>query len=393
MIDKKREAVIVATARTPIGKMRGALATVPAINLGAMVANELISRAGIDASEVEEVIFGNLFNYDWGNVSRVALLEAGFPVEIPAITLDRQCSSALNAIAYAGMYINTGNADIVMAGGIESYSQQTLMLKRPQQAYPQVVMPDWIKPSNEKVGNPSMIRTAENIAAKYSITREECDEFAYRSHKLAAEAWNRGAFKDQVFPVEIPQRKGDPFKFEVDECVRFDVSREALAKLRPVERGEGNVVTAGNASPQNDGATGTIVMSREMAERKGLIPLITIRAFNATGVDPHYMGMGPVPSIRKLLQKTGLSMDDIDLFEVNEAFAAQSLGVQKILKIPTEKLNVDGGAIAIGHPNGASGGILVARIIYSLIERNLKRGIVSFCCGGGQGFSVLLERD
>ena len=192
-----RDAVIVATARTPVGKIRGSLASMPAPDLGAIVANELVKRTGIDPVEIDEAIFGNLFNYDWGNIARVIMLRAGFPFDVPAVTLDRQCSSSLNAIAYAGMYINSGNADVVMAGGVESYSQQTLMLQRPEQAYPQLIFPAWIKPSHDSVGNPSMITTAENLAEKYNISREECDEFALRSHKLAADAWNRGAFKEQ----------------------------------------------------------------------------------------------------------------------------------------------------------------------------------------------------
>lgn len=387
-----RDAVIVATARTPVGKIRGSLASMPAPDLGAIVANELVKRTGIDPVEIDEAIFGNLFNYDWGNIARVIMLRAGFPFDVPAVTLDRQCSSSLNAIAYAGMYINSGNADVVMAGGVESYSQQTLMLQRPEQAYPSLVFPAWIKPSHESVGNPSMITTAENLAEKYNISREECDEFALRSHKLAADAWNRGAFKEQVIPVTIPGKKGGDIVFEVDECVRFDANIEALAKLRPVEKKDG-VVTAGNASPQNDAATGTMVMSRGKAQVLGLRPVAVVKEFAAAGVDPNYMGIGPVPSIRKLLKKTGLKIEDIDLFEINEAFASQNLAVKKELGIPIEKLNVNGGAIAIGHPNGASGAMLAARLIYALEERNLKRGIVSFCCGGGQGFSVLFERD
>ncbi len=392
MSKSKRDAVVVASARTPVGKIRGALATLPAPDLGAIVVNELVKRAKVDPMEIDEAILGNLFNYDWGNVARVVLLRAGLPFDVPAITIDRQCSSSLNAVAYGAMYINTGNADVVLAGGVESYSQQPLMIQKPQQSYPMILQPAWIKPSHDSVGNPSMITTAENLAAKYEISREACDAFAFRSHQLAADAWKRGAFKDQVVPVSIAQKKGEALKFEVDECVRFDASLEALAKLRPVEKADG-VVTAGNASPQNDAATGVVVMSREKAEQKGLEPLAVVTGFAAAGVDPNHMGIGPVPSTQKLLRKTGLTMADIDLFEVNEAFAAQALAVQKALGIPAEKLNVNGGAIAIGHPNGASGTLLAARLIYALRERNMRRGIVSFCCGGGQGLSVLFERE
>lgn len=392
MSKQKRDAVIVCTARTPVGKIRGTLAAFPAPDLGSIVFTELVRKAKIDPGEIDEVIIGNLFNYDWGNLARIVLLRAGFPFDVPAITIDRQCSSSLNAVTFGAMYINAGDADVVLAGGVESYSQQALMIQRPQQAYPMILQPAWIKPSHDSVGNPSMITTAENLAVKYNITREECDAFALRSHQNATKAWQRGAFKDQVVPVSIPQKKGDPVMFEMDESVRSDTSMEALARLRPVEKPDG-VVTAGNASPQNDAATGVIVMSREKAEEKGLEILATVKGFAAAGCDPNIMGIGPVPATQKLLKKMNLSMSDIDLFEVNEAFAAQSLAVQKALEIPTEKLNVDGGAIAIGHPNGASGTMLVARLLYAMKERDMRRGVVSFCCGGGQGLSVLFERD
>lgn len=392
MSKSKRDAVIVATSRTPMAKMRGALATIPAPDLGSIVVKDLIAKTNLNPINIDEIIMGNLFNYDWGNLARIVSLCAGLPFDVPAITIDRQCSSSLNAIALAMTYIHGRHADTVLAGGVESYSQQPLMLQKPQQAYPMIVQPTWIKPSHESVGNPSMITTAENLAKMYNISREECDEFALRSHQLAVAAWNRGAFDKQVVAVPIPQKKGEPLVFSMDETIRRDTSMEALARLRPVEGPQG-VVTAGNASPQNDGASGVIVMSREKAQECGVKPLASVVDFAAAGCDPNIMGIGPVPSIKKLLKKTGLTMDDIDLFEINEAFAAQTLAVQKELNIPLPKLNINGGAIAIGHPNSASGAMLAARIVYLMEEREARRGIVSFCCGGGQGFSVLFERE
>jgi len=387
-----RDAVIVAVARTPIGKFRQSLSGFTAEKLGALAANKVVGKAGIDPIEIDEVLIGNLLNSDRGNIARVVCLEAGFPISVPAITMDRQCSSSLNALAYGALLINTGNADVILAGGVESYSQQPFYLERPSTPFPTAMEFLPKKLSVESIGNPSMIVTAENLAEEYHLTRHECDEFALRSHTLAAKAWNNHYFDNQVFSVSIPQKKGEPKLFEVDECVRFDSSYEALAKLKPVIKADG-IVTAGNASPMNDGASMVLLMSRERAKSYGLDPLGVVKEFASAGVDPNIMGIGPVYATRKLLKKTGLKIEDMDLIEINEAFAAQSIPCVRELGVDMDKLNVDGGAIAIGHPNAASGGVLVARLIYAMRRKDVKRGLISFCCGGGQGFSQIIERD
>lgn len=386
-----REAVIVSVARTSVGKRAQALAGFRAPTLGAMAMKAAVERVGLKPELVDEVIFGNLFNFDYGNLARVAVLEAGFPVTVPAITIDRQCSSSLNAVALGASLIMTSACDTVLTGGVESYSQMPLMVARPESGYPMSLSFTAQAPSTEAVGNPPMITTAENLAERYHISREECDAFAAESHKKAAAAWDRGFFKEEVFPVAVPQRKGDPILFERDECVRADCTAESLARLKPVMKAAG-VVTAGNSSPMNDGASAVLLMSREKAEELGLEPLAKVTAFASAGVDPNIMGIGPVEATRKLMANIGRTIDDFDLVELNEAFAAQSLACVKELGIDPARLNPNGGAIAIGHPNAASGGILTCRAVRFMREQNLKRGLISFCCGGGQGFSLVLER-
>ena len=386
-----RDAVIVKALRTPIGKMGKSLATVSAIDLGTHVIKAIIEQSGVDPKEIDEVIFGNLLNFDYGNIARVSVLNADLPFSIPALTVDRQCSSSLNAIALGAMMISTGNVDVVLAGGTESYSQNPIMLKRPERAYSDAVVISGLKTSVEKVGNPTMIQTAENLAKMYKIDRKECDEFAYRSHHLASEAWNKGYFADQVVNYEVKGKKGAATLVDMDDSVRSDCSMDSLAKLKPVY--EGGIVTAGNSSPQNDAASAVLIMTREKAKELGLEILAKVTGFASAGVDPNIMGIGPVYSTRKLLQKHGLKLEDIDLIELNEAFAAQSIPCIRELGIDIDRLNVNGGAIAIGHPLAASGGILVARLVHEMKRRDAKRGLVTFCCGGGQGFSVLFERD
>ena len=266
------------------------------------------------------------------------------------------------------------------------------MLKRPEAAYPGALEFAPFKVSSDKAGDPPMIITAENLAKRYGISREDCDEFALASHRKAAAAWARGFFDGEVFPVELPQKKEPPAVFARDECVREDASLEALGKLKPALLADG-VVTAGNASPMNDGASAVLLMSRQKAGELGLEVLAKVSAFASAGVDPRIMGIGPVYSTRKLMQRTGLGIDDFDVVELNEAFAAQAIACCRELGIDQGKLNPNGGAIAIGHPNAASGGILTARTVRYMKEKGLKRGLITFCCGGGQGYSCLLERD
>ena len=385
-----KDAVIVGVARTPIGKMRGTLATFSAVELGAMAMKNVVEEHKVNPQDIDEIIMGNLFDSHSFNFARVAALEAGFPIEVPAITIDRQCASSLNAVAWAAMLVSSGQCEVVLAGGVESHSQKPFYVKSPGKAFPDKLEFLSGQTTNEEYGNPSMIATAENLAKMYNISRQECDEFALASHMKAEAAWQRGFYDDETFPIHIPQKKGETKVVRKDEGIRADTNLEALAKLRPVM--EDGVVTAGNASPLNDGASAILIMSREKAEEYGLEPLAKVGAFASAGVDPSIMGIGPVYSTRKLLKNTGLSIDDFDIIEINEAFAAQSLACIRELGIDMNKVNPNGGAIAIGHPNAASGGILVARTAREMVEKDLSRGLITFCVGGGQGFSLILER-
>jgi acetyl-CoA C-acetyltransferase len=389
--DHVKEAVIVSVARTPVAKFRGDFAALSVPELGAIPMRAAVDKVGLDPSLIDEVIMGNLFGSDWGDPARTSLLKAGFPLSVPGISVDRQCSSSVNAVGMAAALVQTGMADIVLACGVESYSQQPFYIKRPGSAYPVSLETLEYKTNIEEYGgNFPMIITAENLAQQYSLSREECDAFALASHRKAAAAWEKGWFDEQVVPVSLPQTKGEIRTVKMDACVRPEASMESLEKLKPVMKKNG-VVTAGNASPMNDGASAVLIMSREKAEERGLEALALIKEFCSAGCDPSVMGIGPVHSTRKLMQRYGYRIEDFGLVELNEAFAAQSIPCIRELGIDPLRVNVEGGAIAIGHPNGASGGILVARLVYALIRRNLKRGLISFCCGGGQGFSLVLE--
>jgi acetyl-CoA C-acetyltransferase len=386
------ETVITSALRTPIAKYRGELAALSVPGLGAIVLKALMEQTGIDPREVDEVIMGNLFGSDWGNPARNAVLEAGLPFSLPAITVDRQCSSSLNAIGLAASMIESGRADIIIAGGIESYSQQPFYLKRPESPYPMEIKVIPYKssiPDDSGIATP-MIMTAENLAEKYHISRDDCDAFALESHQKAACALREGWFKEQIVPVPDPRKAGGTIS--VDACIRPDASREALSRLKPVMKPDG-VVTAGNSSPMNDGASALLLMSRKKAEQAGLPILAAVREYSSAGCDPDIMGIGPVYSTRRLMERYGHTLDDFDLVELNEAFAVQSLACIRELGLDTNRVNVEGGAIAIGHPNGASGGVLTARMIYALKRRNLKRGLITMCCGGGQGFSLVIENS
>lgn len=387
------EAVIVAAVRTPVGKCRGALAPVPAHKLGALVVKEAVKRAKLDPATIDEVIFGNLMNSEVNNMARVVLLEAGLPVEVPGITLDRQCGTSLNAIAYAAILIEAGYADVIVAGGVESDSRRTYVMEKPTMAY-QVMPPAFPGPmlAPEEIGNPPMGITAENLAVTYNLTRRECDEFALLSHQKGVKAWKAGYFKEQVVPVEVMMGKGKSYTLDTDEPLRYDASMEALAQLPPAFKKDG-LVTAGNSSPMSDGAGAVVVMEKRRAKAMGLEILAAFKGYASVGVDPNIMGIGPVPATRKLLQKTGYKMNDINLIELNEAFAAQSVPCVRELGIDMEKLNVNGGAIALGHPLAGTGGILTTKLVYEMKRRDAHLGLVTFCCGGGQGVAMLLERD
>ncbi|MDL2218904.1 thiolase family protein [Ruminococcaceae bacterium OttesenSCG-928-O06] len=386
-----REAVVVSAVRSPMTKYRGALAPVPVPKLGGYIMQAAVDKVGLDPALIDDVVFGNLIGHQWGDAARCCVLETNFPDSVSALTVDRQCSSSLNALALGASMIWGNMADVVLTGGVESYSQAPFLLERPQSAYPGEI--NFVQytssiPGGRGDGIP-MIPTAENLAKQYNLTREECDEFAMQSHHNAAKAAKEGWTKDQIVPITLPQRKGDPLVVDADSGIRGDSSMETLGKLRPVM--PGGVVTAGNASPQTDGSSAVLVMSREKAEELGLEILAVVKEFAAAGCDPTIMGIGPVYSTRKLMARHGYKLDDFDLIELNEAFAAQSLAVVKELGIDRSRLNIEGGAIAIGHPLAASGGMLAARMVYALRRTGKRRGLVTFCCGGGQGFSLVLE--
>nr|WP_321981363.1 thiolase family protein [uncultured Cohaesibacter sp.] len=389
-----KEAVIVSAVRTPVGRCRGKLASVPAHILGAAAVKEAVKRSGIDPDLVEDCIFGNLMNNEILNMGRMVALEADLPISVPGITLDRQCAASLNALAYGAMQIMAGFADVIVAGGVESDSRRTYTMQKLEQPYsvaPPVIDARWTAP--DRVGNVPMGITAENIAKRYDFTRTELDEFAVRSHQLAAAAVEAGRFDEQLVLIPVPQRKADPIIVDKDECVRGDCNLESLGKLRPAFIKDG-MVTAGNSSPMSDGAGAMVIMERSMAEAQGLEILSVFRGYAATGVDPNYMGLGPIAATEKLMKQTGLKVDDIDLWELNEAFAAQSLACIKEIGMPLDLVNPNGGALALGHPLAGTGAILTAKTVHEM-KRNpaINNAVISFCVGGGQGVSVLLTRD
>ncbi len=387
----KREAVIVSAVRTPVGRCRGALAAVGAPDLGALVIAEAVRRAGLQGEEVEEVIFGNLGNNDSANLARVVTLQAGLPFTVPAITIDRQCSSGLNAIAIGALMIEAGEADILVAGGTESDSNRPHLMEKARVAY-QVAPPQWlVRRTAPGALNVSMGTTAENLGRKYHITREECDAFALESHRKAAAAQAAGRFDAQMIPVTVPGKRGKTTVVDRDECVRPESTMETLGRLPTAFEPDG-VCTAGNSSPMSDGAGAVVLMDRETAEKKGLEPLAVFRGFAVTGCDPSIMGIGPVEAIRKVLRKTGLTLEEMDLIELNEAFATQSIACIRELGLDMDKVNVNGGALALGHPLAGTGAILTAKLLYELKRRRARYGLVAFCMAGGQGGAAVFER-
>lgn len=387
----KREAVIVSAVRTPVGRCRGALAAVGAPELGALVIAEAVRRAGLQGEEVEEVIFGNLGNNDSANLARVVTLQADLPFTVPAITIDRQCSSGLNAIAIGALMIEAGEADILVAGGTESDSNRPHLMEKARVAY-QVAPPQWlVRRTAPGALNVSMGTTAENLGRKYHITREECDAFALESHRKAAAAQAAGRFDAQMIPVTVPGKRGKTTVVDRDECVRPESTMETLGRLPTAFEPDG-VCTAGNSSPMSDGAGAVVLMDRETAEKKGLEPLAVFRGFAVTGCDPSIMGIGPVEAIRKVLRKTGLTLEEMDLIELNEAFATQSIACIRELGLDMDKVNVNGGALALGHPLAGTGAILTAKLLYELKRRRARYGLVAFCMAGGQGGAAVFER-
>jgi 3-oxoadipyl-CoA thiolase len=396
------EAVIIDAVRTPVGRHGGTLAVVRPDDLAAIVLKALIDRTKIDPAIIEEVYIGcaNQAGEDNRNIARMATLLAGFPVEIPAVTLNRLCASSLAAINLAARSIKAGDGDVFIAGGVESMSRAPWSFPKASSAFPfgNVTAYDtalgWRYP-NEKMQAlfplESMGETAENIFDRQpEITREEQDQFAYQSQMRAKAAIESGRFKDEIIPVPIPQRKGDPILMDTDEHPRFDTTLEGLAKLKPAFRKNGTV-TAGNSSGLNDGASAVLIMSADRAKPLNLKPMARIVAGAAAGVDPRVMGYGPIPSTRKALKRAGLTIDQIDLVELNEAFAVQSIACARELGIPMDKLNVNGGAIALGHPLGCSGARIVTTLVHEMKKRGSRYGLATMCVGVGQGEAIVIE--
>lgn len=390
------EVVIVAAVRTPIGSFGGSLKDISAVDLGSLVIKNAIERAGLEPEQVDEVIMGNVLGAGLGqNVARQMSVHAGVPVTVPAFTINKVCGSGLKAVQLAVQAVLCGDAEVVVAGGAENMSQAPYIL--PNQRW------------GSRMGNATVVDTmlrdgltdgfedyhmgitAENVAEQYGITREDQDSFALQSQKRAVTAVESGRFKEEIIPVEIPQRRGEPLVFDTDEFPRKDVSLEGLSKLRPAFQKDGSV-TAGNSSGINDGAAAVVVMSAEKAKELGVPVLATIKSYASAGLDPKVMGCGPIYASRKALEKAGLTVADLDLVESNEAFAAQACAVAKELNLDLEKVNVNGGAISLGHPIGASGCRILVTLLHEMQKRDAKRGLATLCIGGGMGTALIVER-
>ena len=392
-----RNAVIVSAVRTPVGSFGGSLKDISAAQLGAIVIKEAVKRAGIQPSDVDEVYMGNVVQAGQGqNVARQAAVNAGIPVEKPAVTLNMVCGSGLRAISLAAQLIRLGDCDVVVAGGTENMSMAPYAIPgaRWGQRMGSGMMVDTMinDALTDAFSQVHMGITAENIAQQWNITREEQDAFAAASQQKAEAAIKAGKFEAEIVPVEIPQRKGDPVVFSKDEYPRFGATAEGLGKLKPAFKKDGTV-TAGNASGINDGAAAVVVMSEEKAKELGIKPLATILSYGSKGLDPAIMGYGPFYATKAALEKANLKVEDLDLIEANEAFASQSIAVAKDLNLDPEKVNVNGGAIAIGHPVGASGARILVTLLHEMQRRDAKKGLATLCIGGGMGTALVVGRE
>ena len=391
-----REVVIVSAARTAIGSFGGSLAGVSAVDLGAVAVRAAIERAGIKPEHIDEVIVGNVLSAGLGqNVARQVSIKAGIPVTTPCMGISKVCGSGLRAVSLAAQLIKAGDADIVLAGGTESMSEAPYVLKNHR--------------FGMKMGNDTLVDTmitdglwdafndyhmgvtAENIAKRYEITRQEQDEFSAESQKRAQAAIESGRFKDEIAPVTIPAKRGEPKIFDTDEFPRFGTTAEGLAKLRPAFKKDGTV-TAGNASGINDGAAMLIICEKEKAKELGLPVMASITGYGSGGVEPEVMGLGVVPAAKLAMKKAGITASELDLVEANEAFAAQAIAVCRDLKLDLAKTNVNGGAVALGHPIGASGARILTTLLYEMEKRDAKKGLATLCIGGGMGTAVVIER-
>ena len=389
-----KDIVIVAATRTPIGELGGSLRDISAVSLSTVVLESVVKRAGIEKNMVDQVILGNCFEPLDQNVARIALVKTGFPVETPAFHIVATCGSGMQAIICGVQGIRDGDSDIVIAGGTESMSSAPYILTTTRwgQRLQHAIAIDmlWRAMQEYPIGD-GMGVTAENLAVQYNISREEQDTFALSSQQKACKAVKEGRFKDEVTPVIIPRKKGDPKVVETDEYPKPDMTLETLAQLPAVFK-KGGTVTAGNACGINDAAAAVVLMSKEKAQELGLKPLARILSYAVVGVDPSYMGIGPVPASQKALKRAGLSLKDIQLIEINEAFAAQYLSCEKAMGWNREIVNVNGSGISLGHPVGATGARLVVTLLHEMAKRDLTIGLATLCAGGGQGFAVIVER-
>jgi acetyl-CoA C-acetyltransferase len=391
-----RKAVIVSAARTPIGSFGGALAPLSAVDLGVIAAKEAIKRAGIEPSAIEEVYFGNVLGAGLGqNVARQVTLGAGIPVETPALTINMVCGSGLRAVSMAAQFVESGQCDVILCGGCESMTNAPYLLPKArwgQRMGDGQIIDYMVYDGLTDVYNQyHMGITAENIAEQWGITREEQDRIANQSQNRAEEAQKSGRFADEIVPVVLPQKKGDPIVIDTDEYPRHGSTVEKMAKLKPAFKKDGTV-TAGNASGINDGGAALVIMSKEKADELGLKYLCEVAGYGSAGVDPKIMGIGPVPATKKALAKAGWTIEDIELAEANEAFASQACAVVRDLGLSEDITNVNGGAIALGHPIGASGARILISLIYEMQKRDAKKGLATLCIGGGMGTAMLVQR-
>jgi len=392
-----KEVVIVDAVRTPVGSFGGSLTGIPAVELGTIVVKELIKRTGIDPSQVDELIFGCVLQAGQGqNVARQVLIRSGIPEAVPAMTINKVCASGLRSVSLAAQTIKAGDAEIVIAGGTENMSAAPYAINKARwgarmndDKLVDIMIHDGLW---EIFNNYHMGVTAENVAEQYNLTRADQDALGLMSQQRAEKAIKEGRFKDEIVPVVIPQRKGDPKVFDTDEHPRLGTTQEGLTKLKPAFKKDGTV-TAGNASGINDGAAAILVMSADKAKELGLKPMVKIVSYASAGVDPKVMGLGPIPATKKALEKAGLTLADIDLIEANEAFAAQTCAVGKDLGFDMDKVNVNGGAIALGHPIGASGARIFTTLLHEMKKRdNVKKGLATLCVGGGMGAAIVVEK-
>ncbi|MFQ5909472.1 MAG: acetyl-CoA C-acetyltransferase [Thermoplasmata archaeon] len=390
------EVVLASAVRTALGKFSGTLVDINAARLGGYVISEAVKRAGLKGEDIEEVIMGNVISAGLGqNPARRAMIYAGLPYEVGAVTINKVCGSALKSVMMAADAIRAGSSKIVVAGGMENMNQSPYLLRRARFGYrlfdgklvdAMVFDGLWDVHNNFHMG-----MTGEIVAERFNVTREEMDRLAYESHMKAAKATEERMFKDEILPLEIPRKRGEPLIFDKDEGIRPATSLEKLGALRPAFKKDG-VITAGNSSQISDGGAALVVMAQSEAERRGIEPLARVVVYNTRGVEPEHVMEAPIPTVKALLRKTGLSIDDVDLFEHNEAFASASVAVKREIGVPDEKFNVNGGAVALGHPIGCSGARVLTTLLYAMKHRNAGRGLATLCLGGGNAVSMIVER-